>query len=70
MKSPKDHVKVDILEKKIAKIYHGDRNIACSLGYADHLLAGRHQFEYLWEKKKLRAMVRTAAPVINRPPMI
>ncbi|KAI2504184.1 hypothetical protein MHU86_10298 [Fragilaria crotonensis] len=46
-------LKVDILKKKMAKLYHGDRNVVDSLGYADHLLAGRHQFEYLWEKEEI-----------------
>jgi hypothetical protein len=37
----------------MTKLYHGNRNVVDSLGYADHLLAGRHQFEYLWEKEEI-----------------
>ena len=46
-------LKVDVLKKKMTKLYHGNRNVVDSLGYADHLLAGRHQFEYLWEKEEI-----------------
>ena len=38
----------NILKKKMAKLYHSNRNIASSLGYANHILKGRHQFEYLY----------------------
>ena len=61
-------LELEILKKKMAKFYHGERNIAGSLGYTHHLLAGRHQFEFLWEKDILLAMAQTAAPVIKIPP--
>jgi hypothetical protein len=42
-------LKVDnILKKKMAKLYHSYSNIAGSLRNANHILEGRHQFEYLY----------------------
>ena len=45
---------VKALEKLLFNLYHGNPQVNDSVGYINHLLAGRFQLETMWNKEEIQ----------------